>query len=276
MRRFRSSSLSNVFLICLCQSSSWGSLAWQDTGELLRPILGTAFRDAQQSSVWTLEEHLSLHSEINAAALEALREFQGLQFLRVPSLPGPRGDIHSPAPTAWPLSVLPSSPVSLPFSHPHFSLKLIPQLPSGSVSTGTSGEVQPPTATKTGAEKPSLRQRRGIGPYFWKQSRLKFRWSCKHSWKHLLEAKAPKPSNSTRSMSWGGNNLEIENKLPDQLVFNQNFCCIHECSQGSHAVNNTSLSRTSKQAAHGTHTAITNNRCVSVLPKGLKNSSLNI
>lgn len=156
------------------------------SGQVLRHILGTALRDEKQSfsELWrrtwasTLSlMHLSLCSEFNAAALEALRVFQGLQFASVPSMPGQagRGPITRVTFSPWLPQPDPSqyhlpAPISLPFLHPHFSLKLFNQLPPGSASTGTSGEVQPPTMTKIGQKSSAGGRGEELAPFFGSRS----------------------------------------------------------------------------------------------------------
>lgn len=102
-----------------------------------------------------------------------------------------QGDIHSPAPTVWLLSISPSSPYFSPILTSSFSTQTYSSSSIRICQPGDLCRCSATNRTKIGAEKPSCRQRGGIGPSFWKQVRLKFRWSCKHSWKHLLlEAKS--------------------------------------------------------------------------------------
>lgn len=68
--------------------------------------------------------YLSLHSEFNVAALDALRVFQGLQLPRVPSMPGPRLDmVPSPGrhslPSSHSLTPLNITFLPLFLSHSH-------------------------------------------------------------------------------------------------------------------------------------------------------------
>lgn len=232
--------------------------------------LGTAVRDAKLSLNFgeALEPHwgyctlMLLHWGPGGVPRAAIPQCHPCQAGHG-SLPGVT--FCSPALTSDPSQLHLPPPISLPLLHPHFSLKLILPAPLERCSHQQ--------GQRLGQKSPAGRN----WSLFWKQIRLKFRWSCKHSWKHLLlEAKAPKPSNSTQNVSWGGNHLEIDNKLPDQLVLIRISAVYMSVLQGSHAVSNTSLSRTLKQAEHGTHTAITNKCCVPVVPKGLKNSSHNI
>lgn len=88
---------------------------------------GHSIQGCKAKFFWILEKHLSLRSEFNAAALEALRVFQGLQFASVPSMPGPgwsrfhhQGDICSPSLAPLGITFLP-----LFLSHSH-----IPTFPS--------------------------------------------------------------------------------------------------------------------------------------------------